>query len=195
MDKVKLEYGIPENKKFKYMGMEIEVESFIDFEEQLFLIKNYIKDYFGELEEILIPETKYHYLEAECRLMSYVIQLNTNIDMENTKNDVYADCILWDEIITRITNWWKFRNRLDDVIGEILKQEDRENSLGKLLSGLTKKLEDVLNKISIMTPEEIKNIQKTGLELIERLEKSTAMKNPNDLSTIEQPFIDELKKE
>lgn len=184
MDKIKLELGVPENKIIEYNGTKIELVPFLDFEKQIVLIKNYIQDYFGNLQEILIENTRYHYLEAECRLMNYIIQLNTNIDIESTLNWVYSDQILWFLITDGIDNWKQFRNRLDNIVEDIKREEDLKNSIGTVLGSLLENLNDTLNKFSEITPDDVNDMQKGVMETIERLEKSSVLNNPADISAI-----------
>lgn len=194
-NKVKLEIKTPENKTIEYDGITIEINPFIDFAEQVLLINEYVKDFFGDITEIVVPKTKYHVFEAECRLMYYIIQLNTNIDMSDVDNNIYINDKLWETITKEISNYWNFRERLDEVVYEIKEQEKLDNSLGKVLSDILEKAEGFIDQLNNITPETIKELQDTGVGLIEELEKANVMRNPSDLATIEQPLIEELKKE
>jgi hypothetical protein len=192
MDKVKLEIKTPENKIIEYDGVSIEINPFIDFPEQVILINEYVKDFFGDITEIVIPETKYHIFEAECRLKNYIIQLSTNIDMSDIDNNIYVDDKLWEMITREISNYWNFRGRLDEVVYEVKEQEKLDNSLGKVLSDLLAKAEGFIDQINKISPDDIKELQNVGMGLIDDLEKANIMRNPSDLSAIEQPLIDEL---
>lgn len=185
MEKVKLEFGTPENKIIEYNDTKIELVPFLDFEKQIVLIKNYIEDYFGNLQEVLVENTKYHYLEAECRLMNYIIQLNTNIDIESSLNWIYAESQLWDKITSEIVNWWQFRDRLDSIVSDVKREEDLKNSIGTIVGGLLQNLNETLDKFSEITPDDVNNMQKGVMETIEKLEKSTVLNNPADIAAIE----------
>jgi hypothetical protein len=192
MDKVKLEIKTPENKIIEYDGVSIEINPFIDFSEEVLLINEYIKDFFGDITEIVVEKTKYHVFEAECRLMFYIIQLNTNIDMSDVDNNIYVDDKLWEMITREITNYWNFKRRLDEVVYEVKEQEKLDNSLGKVLSDLLAKAEGFIDQINKISPDDIKELQNVGMGLIDDLEKANIMRNPSDLASIEQPLIDEL---
>jgi len=194
MDKVKLEIKTPENKTIEYDGITIEINPFIDFSEQVLLINEYVKDFFGDLTELVIPKTKYHIFEAECRLIYYIIQLNTNIDMSDVDNNIYVTDKLWETITEEISNYWNFRERLNKVVYEIKEQEKLDNSLGKVLSDILEKAEGFIDQLNNITPETIKELQDTGVSLIEELEKANVMRNPSDLAEIEAPLIAELEK-
>lgn len=195
IEKVKLEIKTPENTTIEYNGVTIVINPFIDFSEQVILINEYIKDFFGDITEIVIPKTKYHVFEAECRLMNYIIQLNTNIDMSEIDNNIYVNEKLWVMIVEKINNYWEFRERLDSVVYEIKEQEKLDNSLGKVLSDILEKAKVFLDQIESISPEDIKQIQDTGKGLIEELEKSSVLRNPSDLAELDTPLVNELKKE
>jgi hypothetical protein len=191
-ERIKLEIKTPENKTFEYNGVTIEINPFLDFSEQVLLINEYIKDFFGDITEIVIPKTKYHVFEAECRLMNYIIQLNTNIDMSEVDNNIYTDVKLWETITKEINNYWDFRERLDDVVYEVKEQIKLDNSLGKVLSDLKDKAEGFIDQMNKISPEDLKEIQEKGFGLIDELEKSNVMRNPADLAAVEQPLIEEV---
>ena len=139
MDKVKLELKTPKNKTIEYNNTEIEIVPYINFSTQLYIIDNYVKDYFGNPEDILIENTKYHYIEAEVRLRNYIIQLNTNIDLKDMDAEIYVDSELWNKITNEIKNYNDFRDTLETIVCDIKQQQTLENSLGKIISDLVNK--------------------------------------------------------
>lgn len=191
-NKVKLEIKTPENKTIEYNGVTIEIIPYIDFTEQVLLINEYVKDFFGDMTEIVIPETKNHIFEAECRLKNYIIRLNTNIDIDDIDNNIYVADELWETITKEINNYWNFKERLESVVYEIKEQVKLDNSLGKVLSDLLGKAEGFIDQINKISPEDIKELQNVGIGLIDDLEKANIMRNPSDLAAVEQPLIDEL---
>jgi len=195
LEKVKLEIKTPTNKTFTYNGETVEIIPYIDFSEQVLLINEYIKDFFGDISEIVIPKTKYHVFEAECRLMNYIIQLNTNIDMSDIDNNIYVEDKLLDVITKQISNYSMFRERLNQVVHEVKEQVKLDNSLGKVLSDILEKTKGFIDQIENISPEDIKELQETGKGLIEQLESSSVLRNPSDLSSLDTPLIKELTKE
>jgi hypothetical protein len=180
MDKVKLELKTPKNKTIEYNNTEIEIVPYINFSTQLYIIDNYVKDYFGNPEDILIENTKYHYIEAEVRLRNYIIQLNTNIDLKDMDAEIYVDSELWNKITNEIKNYNDFRDTLETIVCDIKQQQTLENSLGKIISDLVNKGYALLDKLADLNPEEIKKAGDKSLELIKRLEKSSVLNNPSD---------------
>lgn len=186
MDKVKLELKTPKNKKVEYNNTEFEVVPFIQISAQVYMIDKYIKDYFGNPKDILIENTKYHYMEAELGLKNYIIQLNTNIDLKDVDAEIYGDYELWEKITEEIKNYKQFRDTLEKLVCDIKQQQTLESSIGIVVSNLVNKGYALLDKIANLNPEEIKKAGEKGLELIERLEKSSVLNNPADKVLIAQ---------
>jgi hypothetical protein len=57
------------------------------------------------------------------------------------------------------------------------------------------KAEGFIDQINKISPDDIKELQEVGTGLINDLEKANIMRNPSDLSAVEQPLIDELNSE
>jgi hypothetical protein len=195
MDKVTLEYKAPENKTIKYNDINIEITPILTISQEVFLIQKYIEDYFGTPDDILIENAKYHSLEAEIRLKYFVIQLITNIDTSNLDNEIYVDNVFWYMITSEIINWSNFRDTLETIVCDIKQQETLENSVGKVVSNLIQKGYALLEKLSDISPEEVKKAGEKGLELMDRLEKTSVLRNPADITAIlENPVDASVKK-
>ena len=180
MKKVNLELKTLKNKTIEYNGIDIEIIPSLSLATQNFLIEKYIADYFGTPENILIENTKYHYLEAEIGLKYLITLLNTNIDISKLNNDFYVDVVLWYAITEQIDNYSAFIDTLEKIVCDIKQQETLENSVGKILKDLVEKGYALLDKLSDLNPEEIKKVGEDGLKLIERLEKSSVLNNSYD---------------
>ena len=178
MNKIKIEFEVPEKITVDYREHKIELTPFLSMGEQVFLISKYIEDYFEIKENPLIPLTEYNYVEAESNMMNYICQILTNIDRDSIPNDVYVDPQFYKAITANIENYGIFRYKLENIMGQIKEKIALENSLGKTISNLGEKLFDVLEKFSEMTPEDLEKIQNTGIELLERLEKSSVLGTP-----------------
>lgn len=175
MNKVKVELKVPENKTIEYNGIKIEIIPYLQAGQQVFLINKYVEDYFGKSEEPLVKMSDYNYLEAEFNLINFILQTNTNIDTENLDSEIYVNDDLIGKITFHIDNYWTFRERLMDIVGIIKERIALKNSVGSVISELVTKAYEIINKFSDMNPEELEKMQKTGMELIERLEKSSVL--------------------
>jgi len=168
MDKVKLEFKIPENKTIEYQGVQIQVNPFMGIAQQSFLINKYLEAYFVKTEISLVALSEYDYLGAEFALKDYVFQTSTNLETATLDNNFYCDPGLWSAITSEIVNYDKFRFVLDYIVDEIKEQKMLNNQLGKILSGLLDKLNNVFANI---TPEEIEKLQKETGELADKLKE------------------------
>ncbi len=177
MAKIKLEFKLPKNKQIEYNGAIIEVTPFLTLSQQLFLTNRYVKEYFFPEDENMIEESEYNYLGAEYALMNYIFQVVTNIDAENMDSDIYADFTLWQKIISEITNYNDFRNKLYLIVMEIKEQKVLNNSIGEVLSNLINKAYQTLDKFKDISPEEVNKLKNEGLELLSKLEKSSVLGN------------------
>jgi hypothetical protein len=174
-EKVKLEQKVPKDKTIEYNGVEIQVKPFLTMAEQAFLIKNYIEDYFNVSTNSLVPASEYNLIEAEFGLENRLFQLSTNIDVTSLEDDVYTDAQLGKAVISEIANFEGFRKKLDSIVAEIKEQRLLNQSVGKVVSDLVNKGYMLLDKLAELNPEEIKNIQNVGKDLIERLEKASVL--------------------
>jgi hypothetical protein len=180
MDKAKLVFTLPEDKVVKYNGVEIKITPFLTMEEQIYLVRQYLDDYFGINEDSLVPFSEYNFIEAEFKMKNYILQLITNVDTDNIDNNIYADPKFWRVISKNINNYKQFMNTLAVIVEEVKEQFVLKNSVGKVILDLIEKAYSVLDKFSEMTPEDLEKIQKQGVELIERLEKSSVLGTPQE---------------
>jgi hypothetical protein len=176
MDKVKIVYKQPENKLVSYGESVILVNPFLGVAQQAFLINRYLKEYFTNLDNKVVEFSDYDYLGAEISLKNYIFQTNTNLDTESLNNEIYVDVLFWDIITREILNYKDFRNKLAYIVQEIKEQLAIKNSVGVVLSALSDKVSNILDKFSSITPEEVENLQKNGAELMKKFEEITASK-------------------
>lgn len=174
MDKIKLELKTPAKVTIDYRGFSIELDPFLTIAEQIVIINNYLDEYFTK------PSDKentvgYSYLDAEYMLMSLIYQLKTNIDTSAMENDDYAHESLFNIVTLSIHNYNDFRKKLDKIVEIKEKELVLENSVGSILSYSFEKLNSILDKVGETTPEQLENLQKIGIGLVERLEKSSVL--------------------
>lgn len=174
MDKIKIEFQIPEKIKVEYRKQEIELIPFLTSSQQVYLINEYVNDYFEGSGEKIIGRDKYNYLEAEFNMLSYLVQLLTNI--EEIPNDVYVDSEFLDIFVENVENFEDFCSLLYDTVENIKEQIKIENSVGPILSGLIEKGYNILEKFQDLTPEEIEKLQEEGKEMLKKLEESSLIK-------------------
>lgn len=183
MSKVKLIFGSTSDKIIDYQGTKIEVKPTLSIATQAFLITEYIKDYFNT-ENDLISGLANNFIQAEYNLQSYIFQLNTNIDMDDFDQEFYVDSSLREKVYETISNYWDFRERLSRSIKDIEEKNKLEHSVGWVLSSLSDKLSYFMDKMSLITPEELEKIRATAGELIEKMNESSVI---GDLKVEDKP--------
>lgn len=178
MDKVKLDLKTPKNKTVEFGDIVIEVKPFINIEEQVLLIDNYLINYFNldKVETTLVAHSKYDYLKAEYNLIHSVFHFLTNVDDECLNTDLYDATDLWEVVKQKIINYAEFRYKLDRIVGDVKEQLVIENSLGLVLSDISEKVLSVLENFSKFTPDDIEKAKQAGIDLLEKIEKSPAQK-------------------
>jgi hypothetical protein len=175
---VKVELKTPKNKNVEFGDIVIEVKPFINIEEQVLLIDNYLVNYFNldNLGTTLVAHSKYDYLKAEYNLIHSVFHLLTNVDIESLNTDLYDATDLWENVKQKIGNYEEFRYKLSRVVADVKEQVVIENSLGFILSGISEKALTVLDNFSKLTPDDIEKAKQAGLELLGKIENSPAQK-------------------
>jgi len=177
MDKVKLKLEAPKPMPLFYDGIEFEVTPFLGSSEQLFLIYNYVEDYFEQKDTRVIPASPFNYIEAEYNLLNRIIQLTTNIDVSDLDKDFYVDSYFVENIVDSIWNYKDFRKTLANIVDEIKQERQLEKSVGQTVDSLVKQGYDILNKFAEISPESIEKAKEAGLELLEKVEKSSILGN------------------
>lgn len=184
MDKVKLEFEAPKTKMVIYNDVTIQVNAYLTMAQQAVLVNKYVEEYFAEEESGLIPACKRHELEAETNLRNYLFQMVTNIDTDSLDNDIYVDEEFWYSITRAIVNYDNFSSLLYNVKDSMEKQIAEQNSVGKIVSGLVGKVNEMINNISSINPEEIAKLQAIGTDLMKQLEQPPVITAPLDINKI-----------
>ena len=175
MEKVKIDFQIPEKKTVKYKGLDIEITPFLTVGQQIYLINNYVNDFYNELGQNFVEMDEYNYLKAEFNMFSYLVQLLTNIDPQ-MPNDVYGDTEFISIFEDNIENYSLFRHRLNKALNNIATQKRINNAVGPVISNLVEKGYDILEGFSDISPEEIEKLQEKGSDMLKQLEASSLIK-------------------
>lgn len=175
MEKIKLKFQTPRPVRVNYGTTWFEITPFLGFSLQVALTEKYLHDLFNPQAAPLVEESKLAYFEAESNLRNYILQALTDLDTENLDADFYVDVAFWEVISRAISNYGEFRYTLQTIVNEALKQRELELSLPNQIQLLIEKAEAALNKFADMNPEQLEKMRTTGLELMERLEKSSVL--------------------
>lgn len=179
MEKVKINFDVYSDKKerFTFGDILVEVKPYLSTAEQIFLINKYIQDYFQEDE--LFPNMKWNCFRAELNLKIVLLQMSTNIDIDDINDNIYTHVEFWKNIFDRIENYKEFEALLYACIEDMKETIRIEKSIGTVLENLVSEGYSLLEKIPEMSPEEIEKLQKETANLAEKLESSSLIGDMN----------------
>jgi len=176
--KVVLEYKKLEPIEMEYNGTKYLLLPHLSVPEQVFLIKRYIEDYFSVDKERLLSVSPYNLFEAKYNQLNYILQILTNVDPgEGFVSKLYGDESFWDTLREKIDNYDSFIDKQDKIVQEVKEGIMLSSSIGVVVESLVEKLYSLLEKFSEITPEEVEKLKKSGLELLEKLEDSSIIKD------------------
>jgi hypothetical protein len=161
---------------FDYKDQEIIVDPFISMETKKVLMQGYIDSLDNKESDIVT-----NYLVAEYSLIGGLMDLNTNIIIDNTKMDDFIFSGIWDRVKKSIVNYDDFRNEIELLVN----YSSLKNSNGFVMSDVIEQLKTLIGKVSEM------DLSKEGVaELMKTLNAEK-----NDINKIIDPskYVDTTK--
>ena len=178
MEKKILEFGETEKNIVQFDGQDIEVTPFIYGSLEAFLIDQYVQDYFySNTDQKILPALSRNYLGAELHMKLTILDRLTNIQISNANDSDYTDKVcaeLWELVIDKIKNYWEFEESLSSVLGEIKKELELEKSVGGVIAGVANKINELLDKLKDISPDEMKQMTIEASKVLKELEVSPA---------------------
>ena len=178
MEKKILEFGETEKNIVQFDGQDIEVTPFISGSLEAFLIDQYVQDYFySNTDQKILPALSRNYLGAELHMKLTILDRLTNIQISNANDSDYTDKVcteLWELVIDKIKNYWEFEESLSSVLGEIKKELELEKSVGGVIAGVANKINELLDKLKDISPDEMKQMTTEASKVLKELEVSPA---------------------
>ena len=178
MEKKILEFGETEKNIVQFDGQDIEVTPFISGSLEAFLIDQYVQDYFySNTDQKILPSLSRNYLGAELHMKLTILDRLTNIQISNANDSDYTDKVcteLWELVIDKIKNYWEFEESLSSVLGEIKKELELEKSVGGVIAGVANKINELLDKLKDISPDEMKQMTTEASKVLKELEVSPA---------------------
>jgi hypothetical protein len=171
MEKKNYNFSNPDSVFITVMGQEVEVRPFLNVNEQIALINQYLETYFS-LETKSIEKDAWAEWDAEYALQLGIVDLLSDIKIEGAFDNLFYSNG-YQEIENVIVNYWQFRQLLDDAVENIKRQLEMQNSVGAKLDSLFNKIEVLLNNLNNsmqnMNPEMLEKLKETGTELVGKL--------------------------
>jgi hypothetical protein len=178
MEKIVVNFSKQEKSTFDFDGQTIEVAPYIPGSLGGFLIDQYVKEYFySATDQKILPDLLRNYLGAQLHLKLTILDRLTNIQISNENDPNYTDFIcvaLWDSVVQEIKNYWEFSESLSCVVDEIKEEIKIEKSVGGVIGGVASKINELLEKLNSISPEEMKGMAETASKTLKELETSKA---------------------
>ena len=164
MEKKDIKLSMPKIKKFDFQDERIEVNPYINLENKYVLLNNYIQ----VLNNPEYDETR-KYVEAEYGVKLGIIDLQTNINIENLDIDMILSSGLFDAVASTIVNY----NEMWGDIAEIVNRVNDSKSASIAFVKMTDKVIEALDKISKidLSPEAIQKLLSAFNEQKQELSK------------------------
>ncbi len=154
LKKIDISFPVLENIEFTFKKNNVIVKPYLDINDKVALISEYLDNLYGDLSSDLATK----YLVAEYALIAQIIDRNTNIEIEKLLIDEVISNGLWFEIKSKIKNYEEFRFELMTVLELHRNQLKLEKSIGTMLENISNKLMEVLNQFSTMDVESLKKV-------------------------------------
>lgn len=146
MEKRKYSFKTPKNVKVDYQDTEIEVVPFLSLETQLFLIKNYISDYFGRSEIIGLERDP---MMAENGLMLGILDKCTSINIiELSIDEFLSNPDVYETILSKIVNYNRFRRILEETVFAVSNERQERMSVGSVIDDLYFKVSNLIDGLA-----------------------------------------------
>ena len=175
MEKSTFNFKPPENVVLEIDGQNVTVRPYLELNEMVALINNYLDEYF-------YPDTKsiemdmWNLYDAEFSLKMAIVDFTSSIPVAegSFENLFYSN--LYDIIEAKIVNYWDFRELLDSIVKNIKAQIVQKNSLASLVEKVGVLLSDLTEGLKDLTPEKLEKLKEVGKDLVTQINESSVAK-------------------
>ena len=157
-----------------FNGQEILVTPYFSAPVQSMLISGYLKNYLSP-EANSVPLCNYDYVDAENELKVSIIGALTNVDLSGDVDLVgMIGSGIFEAVITVVSNYDEFKENLYNCVDIVEREKELEKSVGGILGGVATKINGLLDKLSSISPDEMKKLVSDSQGLLKGLEQSPA---------------------
>lgn len=171
MDKIKLQLKKEGPSEIFYKGQTILVRPYVSMLEKHVLYESYISSYFKD------GDIYKNHIDGEYIIILTILDLLTNIEIEDLDIDEVVSSELWKEICSKIKNYEDIRKDLESITRVVLTINAAEKSRGILFDQL---IQEVMKFIG-------------GIDLSEDSLNNIMSKLKDSLSQLNEKFIDKNK--
>ena len=175
MEKITLNLAQPEQEEFSFNKQLIKVDPYITVGNKYILLSNYMEGLFKESdEEGNVLDVTGKYITSEHALILGILDLCTNINIENLDLDIVFATGLWDEVKSHIKNY----NDIRSDIARLVSQHNQDASVGVVLDKISEKISATLDKLSELdiSEEGIAKLFKEFNRVVDDADKKYTMK-------------------
>ena len=169
MDKIQLKFNpIPWAEIMKEGNPNIKVNPYISLENKMILFKNYTSSYFATDDFVD------NYINAFYGLMLGVVDLCTNISVENLDMNDFISSGMWAEIKSKIVNYSEVQSDLYSLIKLYSEQRLAEQSMGVAFDKLSISILEFIQSIDLSSEgvqKLINQFQETSQDFDEKFKK------------------------
>ena len=172
MEKSKFNFKKPENVVLEIDGQNVVVRPYLELNEMVALINNYLDEYFHpDTKSIAMDE--WNLYDAEFSLKMAIVDFVSSIPVAegSFENLFYSN--LYDIIEAKIVNYWDFRELLDKIVDNIKESIAQKKSVGGIIDSLYEKgkviLDQLVESTKNLTPEQLEKLKETGKELVDKI--------------------------
>jgi len=169
MDKIQLKFNpIPWAEIMNEGNPNIKVNPYISLENKMILFKNYTSSYFATDDFVD------NYINAFYGLMLGVVDLCTNISVENLDMNDFISSGMWAEIKSKIVNYSEVQSDLYSLIKLYSEQRLAEQSMGVAFDKLSISILEFIQSIDLSSEgvqKLINQFQETSQDFDEKFKK------------------------
>lgn len=172
-EKQKLKLENKKNVRLDFDKFEILVKPYISLNDKISILRTYFDAFLSE-NDIIVA-----YMQAEYSIVLQIIDLCTDIDIDNAGVDDLISSGVWDKVVAEISNYWKLRQDIDTIVKFMREDSIAEKSVGTVIDNLSGKVLGLIDKLSQI------DVSKEGFEILSQEIKK--------LGEIESPVLDAPK--
>jgi hypothetical protein len=168
------------NVRLDFQDMDIEIKPYIDLQDEIELIRNYVDTLYKDIDSKTELEIADNFITAEYAFIIAVLDKCTNItilsDPDNESENIDINAIigsgLWYQIREKIDNYYDVESRIMDAISAIKHRNIIVHSVGKVLETVSTQLVEVMKTLSDLDPEKFATVVKDFSDKLEDLNKT-----------------------
>jgi len=173
MEKIVVSFKRNTTVEMDWQGQKLSVIPHINVGLQSLLIERYLERYFNPKQNS-IPGCRYAFVDAEGELKVSIVSELTNIELKDADLIEMLACGLFEKLVGYVDNWGEFKAFLYKSVTIVEKELELKESVGGVIAGVASKINELLEKLNSISPDEMKELVSQSQGLLKGLENSPA---------------------